>query len=234
MKADILMPVFSTPVEWAKEAVASIRAQAAEGYTLVLVDDNNPPGELRDFLYEQAAMKCCTRIVRTPENRGVAAALNAGLKECTGDIVIRMDADDIAHKDLVAKHQEYFTKYKDRHICGVQVRMFGDGRSRLTGHPERITRSLAFNRGGFWFVNHPGICYRRTTVMSVDGYGDIPAALAEDYALWVKFLLKGYTIYNRSECLVDYRVHRKTFATAPDRHAPEWFDFLKQQRNLLR
>ena len=234
MNIDVLMPVYSTPVEWVKEALASIRSQSYKDFTLVIVDDNNPPGPLRDLLYEQAACKCKTVIVRTEENRGVAAALNTGLAACTGDIVIRMDADDIAHPALVAKHADFFTWFPKRQICGVQIKLFSIGKTWRSHHPRVVTRALAYQEPGFWFINHPGVAYNRETVMSLGGYGDIPSSLAEDYALWVKFLLAGHTIFNRDEILVDYRVHAKTFSTAPDRHTMEWSEFLKQQKQLLK
>jgi hypothetical protein len=70
--------------------------------------------------------------------------------------------------------------------------------------------------------------------MQLGGYGDIPSNLAEDYALWVKFLLSGRIIYNSKKVLVDYRVHPRTTNQAPDRHTVEWSDFLKQQKELLK
>jgi len=234
MTVDVLMPVYSTPVEWVKEALASIRGQSYKDFTLVIVDDNNPPGPLRDLLYEQATCKCKTVIIRTEENRGLAATLNAGLSACTGDIVIRMDADDIAHRDLVAKHVEFFTKFPKRQICGVQIRLFSTGRTWKSHHPRIVNREMAYTEPGFWFVNHPGVAYRRETVLSLGGYGDIPASLAEDYALWIKFLKAGHFIHNQEEILVDYRVHQATTEQAPNRHAVEWCDFLKQQKELLK
>ncbi len=236
MKISVLMPVYSTPVGWCRRAVESIRAQRkrpGDEITLVIVDDNNPPGELRDYIYEQATCECKTDIIRTNENRGIAAALNVGIKACQGDIIIRMDADDIANEKLISKHADFFDQFPARHICGVQIKLFSDGRVWHSHHPRVITREFALETSGFWFVNHPGIAYRRETVMELGGYGDVPAHLAEDYALWIKFLRAGYTIYNRDEILVDYRVHQKTFSTAPNRRSSEWFEFLKIQKESL-
>ena len=228
------MPVFGTPIEWVKMAVKSIRNQSARKFTLVIVDDNNPPGELRDFIYEQAVCKCRTVVVRTDANRGLAAALNAGLDACTGDIVIRMDSDDLARKHLVRDHIDYFSRHRDRHICGVQISMFDTLRTRVTDHPPVVTRSIACNMSGYWFVNHPGIAFRRRTVMELGGYGETPAALAEDYALWVKFLNAGYTIYNQKDVRVDYRVADNHLKKLQDRRGEHWMQFLHEQKMTLR
>lgn len=235
MKISVLMPVYRTPINWVMQAVDSILSQTYADIQLVIVNDNNPIGELYNYLYYDLISRSCrVLVVRTTENKGVAAALNTGLRHCIGDVVMRMDADDIAHPTLVEKHAEFFTQYPDRHICGVQIKLFSEGKTWQSHHPREVTRELAA-KSNFWIVNHPGIAFRRSTVMQLGMYGDTPANLAEDYALWVKFLLAGYTIYNREEILLDYRVHgRISEEFSPDRHTAAWRDFLIEQRNKLK
>lgn len=237
MNIDVLMPIYATPVKWAREAVQSIRDQRMDGVddlTLVIVDDNNPAGELRDFIYEQAICKCKTIVIRSDQNKGISHALNIGLEMCTADVIVRMDADDIAHENLVSKHASFFNRFHDRNICGVQIKLFSEGRVWHSTHPREVNREFALQDPGFWFLNHPGVAYRRETVLALGGYGNTPCNLAEDYALWIKFLKAGYTIYNREEILMNYRVHEKSFSFAPDRKAPEWHEFLRNQKESLR
>ena len=233
MTINVLMPVFATPVEWVKEAVNSIIAQTHNDHNLIIVDDNNPRGALTDYLYGLTEVCHCINIVRKNSNEGIAAALDFGLQYCHGDLIVRMDADDIARPDLLNRHDEFFTTHPDRHICGVQIHLFNNHMEWFSNHPSEVTRSRAFAMPGHWFVNHPGIAFRNDSIRKVGGYGTIPSTLAEDYALWVKFLLAGYTIYNQEEVLMDYRVHPKSFSFAPDHKAPEWHDFLATQKQLL-
>ncbi len=233
MTINVLMPVFATPVEWVKEAVESIIAQTYDDHNFIIVDDNNPRGPLTDYLYSLTDRCHCINIVRTKENKGIAAALDYGLLFCHGDLIVRMDADDIARPHLLQRHNEYFMAHRDRHICGVQIHLFNDHKEWFSNHPSVINRKRAFAMSGHWFVNHPGIAFRGNAISRVRGYGATPPTLAEDYALWVKFLLAGYTIYNQEEVLIDYRVHPKSFSFAPDRKAPEWHDFLATQKQLL-
>jgi glycosyltransferase involved in cell wall biosynthesis len=233
MTINVLMPVFATPVEWVQEAVKSIIAQSYDEHNFIIVDDNNPRGALTDYLYSLTEVCHCINIVRTKENKGIAAALNYGLQFCHGDLIVRMDADDIARPDLLKRHNEFFTAHPDRHICGVQIHLFNEITEWFSNHPSEITRARAFAMPGHWFVNHPGIAFRMNTINKIGGYGATPSNLAEDYALWVKFLCSGYSIYNQQEVLMDYRVHPKSFSFAPDRKSPEWHAFLKQQKDLL-
>ena len=233
MRIDVLMPVFGTPVEWIKQAIESIIYQSHYDFKIILVDDNNPRGELTNYIYGLTQRNCCINIVRKDSNEGIAAALNFGLKYCNGDLIVRMDADDIAHEKLLENHEHYFKEHQDRHICGVQIRLFNEQQEWFSNHPQAITRSLASQMPGHWFVNHPGIAYRTKAIRAVGGYSATPPTLAEDYALWVKFLLAGFTIYNNPEVLMDYRVHPKSFAFAPDRKAAEWHNFLNEQKASL-
>ncbi|MCX6305510.1 MAG: glycosyltransferase [Bacteroidetes bacterium] len=233
MKINVLMPVFDTPVEWLRKAVESIIYQNHPNFQFIIVDDNNPRGALTDYLYGLTQRDCCINIVRKPVNEGIAAALNFGLHYCQGDLIVRMDADDVADPELLKSHDLFFTAHPDRHICGVQIHLFNEKTQWFSAHPAEITRSRALAMPGHWFVNHPGIAYRNAAIKAVGGYDNTPSTLAEDYALWIKFLLAGYTIYNRKEVLIDYRVHPKSFSFAPDRKSPLWHQFLTDQKNLL-
>lgn len=230
MRIDVLMPVYRTPVAWVKQAVESIMAQDHPDYNLMIVDDNNREGELKDYL--KSVNRGNVYVIQKQFNEGIAAALNFGLGYCTGNLIVRMDADDIAHPDLLKYHDWFFTSFPDRHICGVQIKLFTEQRHWFSNHPLEVTRKVASSMSGFWFVNHPGVGIRRSTICKVNGYNNTPAHLAEDYSLWVKFLLLDYTIYNMPDVLMDYRVHPKSFS-CQDRKGPEWYKFLNQQKSLL-
>jgi len=216
-----------------KQAVESVIYQDHPNFNLIIVDDNNTVGPITEFLSDISKQHELIKVVRKEANEGIASALNFGIRHCNGDLIVRMDADDIAHVELLKSHDKYFSLHPDRHICGVQIRLFNEQRQWVSNHPLQITRSLASLMPGHWFVNHPGIAYRRSAINSIGGYNDTPSTLAEDYSLWVKFLVGGYTIYNMEEVLINYRVHPKSFSFAPDRKAPEWHEFLTAQKKLL-
>jgi glycosyltransferase EpsE len=234
MKISVLMPVYLTQLDWLQLAVDSIVNQTYRDFNFIIVDDNNPPGETRDYLYSLTKRDCCVHLIRRTKNEGLAAALNEGLKHCTGDLIVRMDSDDIARPELLEKHNAFFETFPDRHICGVQIRLFNEEREWFSHHPELVTKRYASSDlAGYWFVNQPGIAFRRDAIEALGGYGQVPPTCAEDYALWIKFLRAGYLIYNRPEILMDYRVHPKSFSFAPDRKAPIWHEFLHNQKKSL-
>jgi glycosyltransferase involved in cell wall biosynthesis len=244
MKVDVLMPIYKTPLEHVKQAIDSLWAQTWPEFKLIIVDDNNPKGELLDYLYgEIASRTCCVSIVRRHENNGIAAALDDGLKFCNGDLILRMDSDDIARPEWISRQVAFFVSHPYAVICGVQIQLFNQqGKTRQSNHPYRVTFGYARNNDSYWLCNHPGIAYKREVVLQLGGYGNIPAKFAEDYALWIKFLKAGHTIYNLPDVLIDYRipqVNQETFqGNRPEelrqsRHSDEWLEFLKQQKNKL-
>lgn len=244
MKVDVLMPIYGTPLDQVKQAFRSIFDQTHDKFQIIVVDDNNPKGELLDYLYgELSDHKCCVSVVRTHENKGIAAALNHGLKYCQGDLVLRMDSDDIARKDWISKQVEFFEQHQGAVICGCQIMLFNnEGKMRKSNHPFKVTKEDAKNNHKFWLCNHPGIAFRRKVLMSLGGYGDTPARFAEDYALWIKFLIAGHIIYNLPDVLMDYRMpgniqgNRQLNRPAEmiqDRESKEWLAFLQSQKQLL-
>jgi len=233
MNINVLMPVFNPSLPWLSEAVDSIVYQDHPNFNLVIVDDNNPRGEVTDYFDRINRKLDMVKVVRKNTNEGIAGALDFGLQYCNGDLIVRMDCDDIAYPSLLSGHDTFFSKNPDKDICGVQLHLFNGTSDWYSNHPYAVDRSLAFAMPGHWFVNHPGIAYRKQAITSVGGYGNIPANMAEDYALWIKFLLAGYIMYNQEAVRIDYRVHPKSFSFAPDRKSREYLDFLEQQKNLL-
>jgi GT2 family glycosyltransferase len=227
----VLMPVYNTPVDIFKIAVQSILNQKYTSFELLIIDDNNKSPQLVEYLRQLPNTDKRIRVIRTSENKGLAAALDFGLKEAKADLIVRMDSDDIADDRLLKLHHEFFTLYKDRHICGVQVEVMAN-KPWKSPHSPVVNKILAQRNKGYWFVNHPGVAYRKHAVLSVGGYGDVPSKFPEDYALWCKMLAAGYLIYNRPETLVKYRVYEDREKTKLHRD-PEYYEFLENCKKLL-
>lgn len=210
-KVSVLMPTRDPNPEWIKEAFDSIITQDYKGeIEVVIVVHDCRMSTVR--MIEEMVKGCqgdrSTKLVPVVSEASLSEVLDAGLKECSGDIVVRMDHDDIAETGLVSQHVEYMTAHPEVHICGVQIRFFGT-RSMVTNHPAVVTKELAYNLPNWWFVNHPGIAMRRETVLSLGGYGKVTHGLAEDYNLWCNFLKAGYNVHNLPDVLVRYRIYSK-------------------------
>jgi glycosyltransferase involved in cell wall biosynthesis len=144
------------------------------------------------------------RRVRLPENRGLAAALEAGLHACTHDVVARMDADDVSLPQRFALQLPLLDAGAVL-VGGGLLEIGGDeldviGRRVPPTTPEVIRRAARLHSP----FNHPTVVYRRSAVLAAGGYQDLP--LMEDYWLFARMIAAGARVANLPEPLVLYRV----------------------------
>lgn len=70
-------------------ALASIAAQTYADRELIIIDDGSTDGTV-EWLQQQS----CDRLIALPENKGGAAARNAGIKQARGEYIAFLDSDD--------------------------------------------------------------------------------------------------------------------------------------------
>ena len=94
----VLVPVYDSPsapaAAFLPRALESLRAQTAGGWEAVVVDDGSPgAAAVADVVAAAASPRI--RLVRHEGNRGLGAALNAGLDATTAPVVAYLPADDV-------------------------------------------------------------------------------------------------------------------------------------------
>ena len=199
----VLMSVYKKEnPEYLKTAIDSMLNQSVATNDFVLVCD----GPLTDSLDEvisnfERTNPGLFNIVRLPENKGLALALNEGIKHCKNEIVARMDSDDFSKLDRIEKQLKAMDE-TGADIVGTNIFEFNGDITRLTGErnlPEtdEEIREFAKSRSPF---NHPSVVYKKSKVELVGGYGKFD--YFEDYYLWVTLLQNGCKGYNVQEALV--------------------------------
>ncbi|MEN9799828.1 MAG: hypothetical protein RL653_3525 [Pseudomonadota bacterium] len=98
----VVTPVHDTPAQLLEEAVASVRAQAWNGWELLLVDDGSTAPHVRPLLNRLARRDRRIRVVHLPRTSGIAAATNAGLARARGEYVAFLDHDDTLNRHALA------------------------------------------------------------------------------------------------------------------------------------
>jgi GT2 family glycosyltransferase len=97
----IVTPVYHVAEAWLREAIESVRAQAYEGWELCLVDDASAIPHVQRLLDHYAGLDTRIRVSRLPENRGIVAASNEGLRLASGEFVGFLDHDDVLYPDAL-------------------------------------------------------------------------------------------------------------------------------------
>ncbi|MCX7874309.1 MAG: glycosyltransferase, partial [Caldimicrobium sp.] len=90
----ILIPTYNR-LNFLKEALNSVFKQSFTGpYEVIVVDDGSQDGTW-EFLENLAKTKDNLKILRHPENRGVASARNSALSLVKGEYILFLDSDDL-------------------------------------------------------------------------------------------------------------------------------------------
>ncbi len=144
---------------------------------------------------------------RNSVQMGVAGSLNRLLSMCDDDVefVARMDADDIAEPDRLARQCRYLREHPDVDVVGSNATLFSDhsAATRVTTLP---TQAAAVHFGMLFACTlvHPSVMFRRRVAPVYDAVGH---PHAEDYALWHALLRRGCKLANIAAPLLRLRKH---------------------------
>jgi hypothetical protein len=181
-RVSVLLPVFNAE-QVVHEAVNSILGQTFHDLELVVIDDGSTDASVaRAFSLEDPRL----RLVRHPENRGIVAALNSGLSAANGELVARIDADDIAMPDRIEKQVAFMDERPE-----IGVLATGWTTVRLDGHPVSELSPVRHHGGlrlNLLFgnpIHHATVLFRHALADQVGGYLSEPWPV-EDYDLWLR------------------------------------------------
>ncbi|MDP8224445.1 MAG: glycosyltransferase [Candidatus Lernaella stagnicola] len=201
-RVSVIMPVFNA-ADYLMAALESIAAQTYDDWELVAVDDGSTDAS-PDILAKCDDARI--RVVRQ-ENAGVSAALNTGLQHAQGELIARLDADDIAAPHRLAVQVEFLDRHPKIDGVGSWVRYIDGAGRPLSGGIRRATTPLAVQRALVLGspLSHPTVLLRR---LFFDRHGAylVGARHVEDYDLWVRAGREA-RLANLPWPLVDYRVH---------------------------
>jgi glycosyltransferase involved in cell wall biosynthesis len=193
----VVMPVLNGAA-YVADAVSSIQAQSYPDWELVVVD-NESDDESAAIVSAIAVSDPRVRLI-TGVPRGIAGALNTGVDVARGQLIARMDADDLAVPERLAV-QVAWMRRTGVEICGGWVQEFGD-RDRLMWFPEThqaIARELLFRCA----MMHPTVLMH-AEILRRHRYDE--RAAFKDYELWTR-LIHQYRMGNTPAVLLRYRRH---------------------------
>lgn len=211
----VLMPLWAKdrPDRVRQAIVSATESQQLRPDLLILTVDGPLPALLEALVERvEAGAHGPATVLRHSAHRGVASALQDGLEASPYELVARADADDLCRPERFALQIPRMRR--DRlDLLGGAMREFSDrvapGRGPLRTRPLTHAEITAYLPRHSPF-HHPTMVLRRSTVLAVGGYRDLP--LLEDYWLWERMMLGGARMANLPDVLVDYRVDEHLFA----------------------
>lgn len=187
-------------------ALASLLGQTHRDLRVIAIDDGSVDGSAD--LIRAAADRDPRVLPVVRENRGLVSTLNEGLSLADSDLVARMDADDIAFPDRIARQVAAFDEADDLGLLGTgfvtiysPTRVTPAARPTLTGAGERAVL------GRFCTcLRHPTVMFRRSRIAAHALHYDPRYPHAEDFDLFRR-LAQVTRLAELPEPLLAYRLH---------------------------
>ncbi len=193
---------------------------------IVLVKDGELTPEL-DFIiaqWQENLGEMMTLVV-LPENIGLGAALNEGLKFCKYELVARMDTDDISLTDRFEKQVAFMKARPEVAVCSGVIEEVDEAGIFIAHRILPLEHSeLVRFAGTRCPISHPAAMFRKKAVFAVGCYPDF---YPEDYLLWIKLIQADYKIANLPDVLVKMR-------TGHDFYTRRGWRFLKGEVGVYR
>ena len=173
------------------QAVESVLAQDFGDFEFLAIDDGSSDGS-RGVLEEAAARDERVRVRVNGENIGLTRSLNWALAEARGELIARMDADDICLPQRLGRQVEVFKADPELAVLGSAIIIIDEAGRELRVDPqprehEVIRRKLLFENA---FI-HPTVMFRKA-VMDEHGLAyDEAMRYGQDFKLWSQFIRGG-------------------------------------------
>ena len=212
----------------------SLLGQSLRDLEVIAVDDGSRDGS-GSLLEERSRADPRLVVLRTPP-RGIVAALNTALAAARAPLAARMDADDLAHPDRLARQVARLAGDPRVDVLGCRVELFGepvrDGMrayvewlNGLLDH-EAIVRDLFVESP----LAHPSVALRTEALRGLGGWRAFDGP--EDYDLWLRAFEAGLRFAKVPETLLAWRDAPGRLTRTDPRYAPERFRALKLEALL--
>jgi glycosyltransferase involved in cell wall biosynthesis len=182
-----------------------LQQQGAPPCEVVCVDDASVDATPA-LLAAAARADARVRVVRG-EGRGLVQALNLGLAHCRGELIARMDADDLVHPDRLRLQAEALAKDASLGAVGSLVRCFpaplSPGLARLEDWLNATVTAEECRNGRFVEAPlvHPSATFRREALAG--GWED--RGWAEDWDLLLRLCEQGWQLAKVPAVLLYWR-----------------------------
>ncbi len=224
-RVSVLLPVFNA-VEYLPACLKSLERQSLEDFEVVAVDDGSTDGST-EILRQWGRRDQRFRVVERC-HQGLVPSLNEGLGACGGDLVARMDADDIAHPQRLELQAELIESHPELSVVSCLIRHFPVHRvaqgfrlydgwlNSLVDHDGMVKERFVESP-----VAHPSVMFRKKAVDDAGGYRDL--GWPEDYDLWLRLFEQGLQFGKVPRILLFWREGADRLSRVDSRYSSDAF-----------
>jgi len=201
-QVSIIMSVYNQE-DFLEKAVGSILNQTFKNFEFLIIDDCSQDKSF--FLLEKYQKQDSRiKIFRNKKRRGLTKNLNTLIKRSKGELIARMDGDDVCFRRRLEKQVAFLQKNKKVVLLGSwakvinkQGKIIGEFRKPASSQEIR-EKILSFNP----FI-HSSVMFNKKVVQRAGGYNE-EFFYSQDYDLFIR-LTADYQTANLAEFLMKFR-----------------------------
>jgi len=201
-KVSVIIPTYNVE-KYIRKAIESILDQTYQKLEIIVVDDgstDNTYGILEELKQKDIRI----RLFKNDKNLNIVKTLNKALQYVTGDMIARMDGDDVSEAHRIEKQVNFLVENEDVDLVGSHSFII-DENDEITGelclpvsHDECLSVINVMSP-----VSHIWLA-RKTLYIMLNGYRNLPGA--EDYDFILRAITSGFKVANYDEKLYRVRV----------------------------
>jgi glycosyltransferase involved in cell wall biosynthesis len=203
VRVSVLLPV-GPQAPYLGATLQSLKEQTFTDYELVIVLDGNAQENRKTV--DAAQFNVPVTIIEHSTSQGIARSLNAALHRATGELIARIDADDLSFPQRFEKQVAAFAHDDELMLLGTSAKVIDEEGTeigvRIVPSGDKALRRRLIWRNSFI---HPSVMFRKNAAILIGGY-NVHCTRTEDYELWIRLALCG-KVNNLVEPLIGYRVH---------------------------
>ena len=194
-----------------RAAIESVLTQTFEDFELIVIDDGSTDGSAAIL---GSVTDPRVRLISNARNLGLASSLNRGVGAARGEFIARLDADDIAMPDRLARQLAFMDANPHVALLGswyVEISEDGEplARRRLPTEHWDLRWHLCVTCP---FV-HSAVLWRRSMVAERVGGFDETIVYGEDYDLWRRLAAR-LPVATLPAYLIQHRLHPASMTSA--------------------
>lgn len=170
--------------DYVKKAIESCLRQKFTNFECLIIANGEFAEDVATKIKEWFDCDTRIRIVKT-DVRELSFSLSLGIHLAKGELIARMDADDISFDDRLQKQMDFMASNPRVVVLGTQYEIIDQNglvinRVKLPLSNNEIKRKMYFTNP----ICHPSVVFRRKDILKVGAY--LGGLHAEDYDLWVR------------------------------------------------
>lgn len=205
MKISVIMSVYNCE-KYLRESIESICNQDYKNFEFLIVNDASTDNSEKIIL-EIAEKDNRIRYIKNEKNIGLTKSLNKLISMASGELIARMDADDIAVNNRFSQQVRIFRENLEIE-CVFTNAVIIDKDSKyvcnswIPNNCEKVIKLMPY----FNYIIHPTVMFKKTLVNKIGGYNE-KFIKGQDKELWERFIKNNVKFYYLNSKLLRYRIN---------------------------